>query len=44
MLVVPNDIIQFMTTVINGMGMGEGGERILEEAIKTVLRCNGTEL
>ena len=43
MLVVPNDIIKFKTTVIGGMGMGESSKSVLEEAIKAVLICNGTE-
>ena len=43
MLVVPNDIIKFKTTVIDGMGMGEGSKGVPEEAIKVVLICNGTE-
>ena len=43
MLVVPNDIIKFKTTVIDGMGMGESSKSVLEEAIKAVLICNGTE-
>ena len=43
MLGVPNDIIMFKTTVIDGMGMGEGSKSVLEGAIKAVLICNGTE-
>jgi hypothetical protein len=34
MHVVPNDIIKFKTTVIDGMGMREGSKSMLEEAIK----------
>ena len=43
MLVVPDDIIKFKTTIIDGMGMGEGSKSVPEEAIKAVLICNGTE-
>jgi hypothetical protein len=43
MLVFPHGIIKFKTTVIDGMGMGEGNKCVLEEAIKAVLICNGTE-
>jgi hypothetical protein len=43
MLVVPNDNIKFYTTVIDGMGMGEGSKSVPEEAIKAVLIRNGTE-
>jgi hypothetical protein len=43
MLVVPNDIIKFKITVIDGMGMGEGSRSMPEEAIKIVLVHNGTE-
>jgi hypothetical protein len=43
MLVVPNDSIKFKTTVMDGMGMGEGSKSVPEEAIKAVLICNGTE-
>ena len=44
MLVVPNDIIKFKTTVIGGMGMGEGSKSMLEVAIKAILIHDGTEL
>jgi hypothetical protein len=43
MLVVPNDIIKFKTTVIGGMGLGEESKSFPEEAIKVVLIRNGTE-
>jgi hypothetical protein len=43
MLLVPNDIIKFKTTVIYGMSMGEGSKSMPEEAIKAVFICNGTE-
>ena len=45
MLVVPNDIMKFKTTVIDGMGMGMGEDSKIfpEEAIRVVLICNGTE-
>ena len=43
MLVVPNDIIKLKTTVIDGMGMGEGSKSFPEEATKVVLIHNGTE-
>jgi hypothetical protein len=43
MLVVPNDIIKFKTTVIDGKEMGEDIKRFPEEAIKAVLICNETE-
>ena len=43
MLVVPLDIIKFKTTVIDGMGMGEGSKSMLEEAINVVLICNGKD-
>jgi hypothetical protein len=43
MLVVPNDIIKFKTTVIDEMGMGEDSKSFSEEDIKVVLICNGTE-
>jgi hypothetical protein len=33
MLVVPNGIIKFKTTGIDGMGMGEDSKCCLEEAI-----------
>jgi hypothetical protein len=43
MFVVPNDIIKFKTTVIDGMGMGEDSKSFPEGAIKVDLICNGTE-
>jgi hypothetical protein len=43
MHVVPNDNIKFKTTVIDGMGMGEGSKNVPEGAIKAVLVCNGRE-
>ena len=43
MLVVPNDIIKFKTTLIDGMGMGEDSKSFPEEAIKVVLIRDGTE-
>ena len=43
MLVVPNDIIKFKKTEIDGIGMGESSKSVQEEAIKAVLICNGTE-
>ena len=43
MLVNPNDIIKFKTTVLDGMGMGEDNKSVLEETIKAVLIRNGTE-
>ena len=43
MLVVPNDIIKFKTTVIDGMGMGEDSKSFPREAIKVVLIHNRTE-
>ena len=43
MLVVPNDIIKFKTTLIDGMGMGEGSKSAPEEAVKAVLIHNGKE-
>ena len=44
MLVVPNDIIKFKATVIDGIGMEEGSKSFPNEAIKVVLIPNGTEL
>ena len=41
MVVAPNDIIRFKTTVIDGVNQNEG---IPEEAIKAVLVRDGTEL
>ena len=43
MLVVPNDIIKFKTTVIDGIGMGEDSKSFPQEAIKVVLIHNRTE-
>ena len=43
MLVVPNNIIKFITTVIDEMGMGKGSKCMPEEAINAVLLSNGTD-
>ena len=43
MLVVPNEIIKFKTTVIDGMDMGEGSKSMPEGAIKFVLIYDGAE-
>ena len=43
-IVILNDSIQFKITIVDAVNLGEGDKIMLEEAIKVILVCDGTEL